>query len=111
MIDQYVYPELVWVHKLFPNKEDLFKTVARNLYNNGFVNEQYSESLISREIKFPTGLALEDYFVAIPHSDCKNVKKSFVSVVILDKPVIMNKMDDPEMEIPVEYVFFFRYEQ
>lgn len=106
MINRYVYPDLVWVNKSFLNKEDLFKTVAQSLYSKNFVTEKYYESLMSREIRFPTGLDLEDYFVAIPHSDCENIKKEFISVVILEKPVAMNKMDDPQMEIPVEYVFF-----
>ena len=106
MINRYVYPELIWVNKSFADKEDLFKTVAQSLYNKNFVTETYYESLIAREIKFPTGLDMEEYYVAIPHSECGNIKKEFICVVVLEKPVTMNKMDDPQIELPVEYVFF-----
>ncbi|MDN6344953.1 MAG: PTS sugar transporter subunit IIA, partial [Tetragenococcus koreensis] len=58
--------ELVFLDIESPNANELFKIIADELQNKGFVNEKYHDGLINREKDFPTGLQLEDYSVRIP---------------------------------------------
>lgn len=106
MLQDYMNLELIWLHRNFPNQESLFKSMTEKLFEKGFVTNQYYDSLITREINFPTGLSMGDYFVAIPHGGCEEIRKEFIGVVVLSEPVNMRKMDAPTCEIPVEYVFF-----
>ncbi|WP_196599434.1 PTS sugar transporter subunit IIA [Pectinatus frisingensis] len=106
MINNYIYPELIWINKAFLNRDDLFKSFSSWLVQNGYVEKNYYQSLTKRENAFPTGLDIGGYSVAIPHSECKNIKKEFVGIVILASPISMNKMDNSYIKIPVDCFFF-----
>lgn len=106
MMRDYLYPELVWLNQRFLNYEEMFATIAKRLVDKHFVTTDYGQTLVNREKDFPTGLELEDYFVAIPHCDFRCIKKKFIAVAVLEKPVMMRKMDEPGQAIPVSLVLF-----
>jgi PTS system galactitol-specific IIA component len=100
-----VREDLVFTQKHFESKEDAILFLAEQLKKKGYVYETFSNSVVEREEKYPTGLYLGKINVAIPHTDTKHVKQSGVAILTLDKPVIFNKMDDPSQTIPVLIIF------
>lgn len=98
--------ELVFLDIESSNANELFKVIADDLKNKGFVNEKYYDGLISREKDFLTGLQLEDYGVSIPHTDSETVKKDFIAVVRPSFPIMFSLMEDNDKNIPVDLCFF-----
>ena len=98
--------ELVFLDIEVSNTDELFKIIADNLKNKGFVNEKYHDGLINREKDFPTGLQLEDYGVSIPHTDPETVKKDFIAVVRPSFSITFSLMEDNDKNIPVDLCFF-----
>ena len=98
--------ELVFLDIESSNANELFKIIAGDLKNKGFVNEKYYDGLINREKDFPTGLQLEDYGVSIPHTDPETVTKDFIAVVRPSFPIMFSLMEDNDKNIPVDLCFF-----
>ncbi|BAK95213.1 PTS sugar transporter subunit IIA [Tetragenococcus halophilus] len=98
--------ELVFLDIESPNANELFKIIADELQNKGFVNEKYHDGLINREKDFPTGLQLEDYSVSIPHTDPETVKKDFIAIVRPRSPIMFSLMEDNDKKTPVDLCFF-----
>lgn len=98
--------ELVFLDIESSNANELFKIIAGDLKNKGFVNEKYYDGLINREKNFPTGLQLEDYGVSIPHTDPETVTKDFIAVVRPSFPIMFSLMEDNDKNIPVDLCFF-----
>jgi PTS system galactitol-specific IIA component len=86
-------------------KEDVFKSLHEELYKNGNVKESFYDGLVKRENEFPTGLALSNYNVAIPHTDAQHIIKSCIAVATLKTPVIFQCMEDESKSIEVSVVF------
>ncbi len=73
--------------------EDVFKKMSPILLKAGFVEDSFFNGLVNRENKFPTGLFLGKYNVAIPHTDAVHVKKPAIAIATLKNPVKFNCMD------------------
>lgn len=86
-------------------KEDVFKALHEELYKNGNVKESFYEGLIKRENEYPTGLLLNKYNVAIPHTDAQHIIDSCIAVATLKNPVQFQCMDDENKSIEVSVVF------
>jgi len=85
---------------------ELFKVMAANLQNKGFVNEKYLDGLINREKEFPTGLQLADYGVSIPHTDPETVKEDFIAIVRPKDPIMFSLMEDNDKKASMDLCFF-----
>lgn len=85
--------------------DNLFKELSDNLFRNGYVKKSFYEGLRKREEVFPTGLALEEYNVAIPHTDAEHVIKPCISVATLDNPIKFKCMEDETVDVYVNVVF------
>ena len=89
------------------NREKLLSHLARKLYEMSYVDERYLEALLRREQEYPTGLVVKsDFNVSIPHADVEYVKKEALVVVKTYRRVTFRKMDEPDIEIPVDVVFY-----
>jgi PTS system galactitol-specific IIA component len=62
-------PEDVLLNVDADSCEEVLHTVSSHLLDEGKVKQSYEEHLINREREYPTGLALGDINVAIPHTD------------------------------------------
>jgi len=88
------------------DREKLLSHLARRLYEMSYVDEKYLEALIKREREYPTGLVVKsDFNVSIPHADVERVKKEALVIVKTHRRVTFRKMDEPDVEIPVDVVF------
>lgn len=73
--------------------EEVFGKISPILLEGGFVEKSFFNGLVDRESKFPTGLLLGKYNVAIPHTDAVHVKKPAIAIATLKSPVKFNSMD------------------
>jgi len=88
------------------NRYELLSSLANKLHNMSFVKETYLNALIDREENYPTGLVVRnDFNVAIPHADVEHVNEEALVVVKTNRKVAFRKMDEPNIEIPVDVVF------
>jgi PTS system galactitol-specific IIA component len=92
-IKEFLREDLVINNLEARSAEDVFKRISPILLKGGFVEESFLNGLIDRESKFPTGLMLGKYNVAIPHTDAIHVKKPAIAIATLKNPVEFNSMD------------------
>lgn len=97
--------ELVFTKLKMEKKEDLFWKLCDNLNKNGYVKESFYEGVVKREEVFPTGLALGEYNVAIPHTEAEHVVKSCISLATLEEPVRFKNMEDDTEDVNVNIIF------
>lgn len=69
------------------SQEEALHIIASKMYQKGIVTKDYEEHVIQREKEFPTGLPLNGYKVAIPHTDSRYVKKTRICVASLSEPI------------------------
>ncbi|QAT39247.1 PTS sugar transporter subunit IIA [Clostridium sp. JN-9] len=104
VINEYLHKELITVNLEAESPEDIFYAMAEMLKNNGYVKDSFYNGLVERESKFPTGLLLGKYNVAIPHTDAIHVLKPTIAIATLKHPVKFNCMDGSG-DVNVEIVF------
>ncbi len=104
-ISEFLHEELIVTNLKVESKEDLFKVLYEKLYNSGFVKESFLDGIKSREEKFPTGLQLNKYGVALPHTDPEHVISPAIAVATLAKPVIFKDMAASSNDLEVNVVF------
>ncbi|MBN2826654.1 MAG: PTS sugar transporter subunit IIA [Tissierellales bacterium] len=86
------------------DRKRLLQYMADKLEKQGYVKSTYAEAIIQREEKFSTGLQLESFGVAIPHTDAIHVNQSTISVATLENPIDFCEMGNPSQKVPVRIV-------
>jgi PTS system galactitol-specific IIA component len=94
-----------------PDKEEALKILSDSLLEQGFIHDDFYESLLNREENFPTGLESFDTGIAIPHTDPKHVKQDSIAVAVLEKPIIFQNMVDKNSSINVKIIFLLSLSQ
>lgn len=102
-MESYLRDDLIFTNLKYENKEEVLKFLASELVDKELVENGYSDSIITREIEFPTGLP-STINVAIPHTDSGLVKETSIAVGVLSEPVQFESMDNPEKILNVELV-------
>lgn len=83
--------EFFFANQNFNSNEEILKFLSNKLYRNSYVEKDYYDKVIIRESYSPTSFSNS---MAIPHSiDTDSIKRSIISVVILDKPVKWGEYD------------------
>lgn len=100
---------------LFPNIkaksfQEAISIVGNEMYKKSYVKETYIDAVIEREKKYPTGLSLGDYGIAIPHTDREHVRHSVLGVSTLEEPITVYSMIEPEKEIRINLIFLMAVE-
>lgn len=86
--------------------EDVMRQAGNAFIREGYGKESYVQALIEREREFPTGLNVDGYGVAIPHTAVEHVNKSGIGIAILKNPVTFREMGaDEEDTVEVRIVF------
>ena len=107
----YIDENLIFVDQTFATREELFEEISKKAEGLGYTSPDFLEKIKAREAEFPTGLQLENYGVAIPHTDPECVKQEFVAVVVNKDDIIFNSMVDASQEIPVKLAFMLGLNQ
>lgn len=87
------------------DKFETLEAMSKVMVEKGFVKESYIEAVQEREKVFPTGLPMEAFGVAIPHTDSIHVNKKAVMCGIMEKPVEFVVMGNDEERVQVEVIF------
>lgn len=85
--------------------EDVFKQLGGVLVSEGYAKSTFIEALSAREKEFPTGLDMDGFGVAIPHTDVSHVNKAAIAVAVLKRPVTFIQMGSEDDEVNVRLVF------
>ncbi|MGY3702898.1 PTS galactitol transporter subunit IIA [Vagococcus martis] len=87
------------------NREEGLEILSLLLQEKGLVTADFYENILKRESVYPTGLSINGYGVAIPHTDSEFVNKSQLGFLKLNKPVIFNEMGTLDNEVEVNMIF------
>lgn len=102
---KYLTPSLSFFNKNIFSKDELFKDIYEHAFKQNYVTEEFLEKIELREEKFPTGIELGTIGAAIPHTDAEYVKNEFVSIYVLEEPIIFQSMEDSTQDVQVSIVF------
>jgi PTS system galactitol-specific IIA component len=106
-----VKKDLVIIDSNAKNSTELFNTFSKIAIEKGYVNRKFLPKIIERESNFPTGLALDNYSVAIPHTDADTIEDEFVGVIVSKNGTKFKRMDDPGKEIDAKVEFILGLKQ
>jgi len=95
---------LILVKEKVTSREEIIRKLGNMLFENGYVKNTYTQAVLDREIKYPTGLQARVTGVAIPHTDTEHVLIPAVAIATLENPVIFNGMGMPDTEVEVDTI-------
>lgn len=104
-IEEFLSEDFIWLNEPVKSQLDVFEKVFTKCQDKGFVSEAFLEKIKEREKVFPTGLQLDGYGVAIPHTDPECVNKQFIAVFTPEEDVSFKRMDDSTAEVKVKIIF------
>lgn len=111
MSNLYINESIILLDLKGNTKEDVLRTMAKNLEEKGLVKESFTDAIIAREQEYATGLPTMGVSVAIPHTDIEHVNKKTISVAVLKEPVDFGVMGDPTETTPVKLVFMLAMDE
>lgn len=107
----YVKTPLIFVQESFSTSDEIFRHVYEKALEMGWVRQDFLERIEQREATFPTGLQLETFGAAIPHTDAECILTEFVAVVTNKQPVTFTSMEDINQKVPADIVFILGLNQ
>lgn len=96
--------DLIITNLSFASAEEAIRFGGKLLYEKGYVEERYIESVLEREKVYPTGLPTDPVPIAIPHTNSDCVIKSSMCMMILDEPLKFYQMGDLETPVMAKIV-------
>lgn len=88
------------------DRQDALRQMVNSLRSANLVAASFEQGIIEREESFPTGLAVEPFGVAIPHTDADKVISPQIAFASLKNPVKFLVMGNSEQkEIDVSLIF------
>ena len=105
MISNLVQKELTLLDVSCKNQDDLFEFIAKLTFELGYTNSSYLEAIKEREKKFPTGLPILPYSIAIPHTFAEHIKKNGIGIIRLNEPVEFIQMGSEDTKLSCKYIF------
>ncbi len=104
MVWEELKKELIFTDFDAKTPDDIFEVLGGELVHAGYAKESYVQALKDREEEFPTGLCVDGFGVAIPHTPEEHVNEVATAIAALSHPVTFLEMgtDDP---VDVSLVF------
>lgn len=87
------------------NWQEILQKTGTILQEKGYAKDSYTDALIQREIKYPTGINMGETGVAIPHTDPEEVVKEGIAIAVLTDPVAFGQMGTEQGTVMVKLVF------
>lgn len=79
----------------YADQSAFFADVSQRLVERGCVTSDFNQAIVSRELKYPTGLELPSGGVCLPHADPQYVIEDGLVIVLFERPIEFRAMDDP----------------
>lgn len=105
MADMEFNKDLIFFDVEAESNLDALKQVATKLYDLGIVKESYINAVQEREKVFATGLPVENFAVAVPHTDVEHVNTQAICVATLKNPVTFEVMAGAGEKCEVSVLF------
>ncbi|WP_315112184.1 PTS sugar transporter subunit IIA [Clostridium intestinale] len=87
------------------SSQEVIEKLGSLMLSKGYVLDSYVDAVLTREETLPTGLPIDGFSVAIPHTDSGHVNESTIAIATLEEPVEFNMMIDPTQKTKVQLVF------
>lgn len=87
------------------SSQDVFRQLGGVLIKEGYAKDSYIDALLTREKEYPTGLDIDGFGVAIPHTDVSHVNRAGTAIAVLKSPVTFLQMGTDDEEVSVKLVF------
>lgn len=110
-LKEYFKKELVFYDLSVADKGEFFAILSQKACSLGKVTDEFEVNVKKREDNFPTGIQLEDFAVAIPHTDAEYVKEEFIAVAVFKEPVKFSSMEDASAILDVRAAFMLGLNQ
>lgn len=102
---QFIKKEMIWVQTPCQNQTALFAEVSTRAASQDLITDQFLQKLTEREAIFPTGLQLENFGVALPHTDPECVTEQFIAVLTSEAGIPFKQMADANQETTANLIF------
>lgn len=96
--------ELVFRNIKAGSDKEVLAFLANELYQRGYVKEDYIEAIQLRESEYPTGLPSTQPGVAIPHANFDLVNETTLAIATLETAVGFRNMEDNQVILPTKIV-------
>lgn len=96
--------ELVFRNIKAGSDKEVLAFLANELYQRGYVKEDYIEAIQLRESEYPTGLPSTQPGVAIPHANFDLVNQTTLAIATLETAVGFRNMEDNQVILPTKIV-------
>lgn len=100
-----INPNYIWNNIDVKSESDIFELVFKKGFEEGKLKETYLDSIKKREKEYPTGLYLDSYSIAIPHTDAEHTSEEFVAIIKPNSQVGFMNMEDPDEALKVDLIF------
>jgi len=97
--------KLIKLNQEFESQRELFEYVSDILEEENYTEDTFFDAIREREKVFPTGLQTDMVNLAIPHTDVLHVKRPFIFVVTLNKPIKFIQMGTFDEWVDIDKVF------
>lgn len=105
MIWEGLQKSLILMEMEADDSQDVLKQLGGALIKEGYAKDSYIDALAAREKDYPTGLDIDGFGVAIPHTDVSHVNKAGTAIAVLKSPVTFIQMGTDDEEVEVKLVF------
>ena len=106
MIWETLKPALIFPDAEASSYEDVFRQVGGALTGAGYTKSTYVEALVEREREYPTGLDVDGWGVAIPHTPVEHVNsETVIAIAVFKDPVEFIQMGTDDEMVGVRIVF------
>lgn len=105
MVWEQLNEELIFPKLDVADSKEVFEKVGGKFIKEGFCKDSYVQALINRESEFPTGIDVDGFGVAIPHTDVSHVNKAGIAIATLEHPVKFIQMGTDDEEVEAKVVF------
>lgn len=95
---------LVLVNQSLSSQDEVFEKLGSCFIEAGYCKESYVDALKERERFYPTGLSINGFGIAIPHTDDSHVNREVEGVLTLAEPVSFVQMGSDDIEVQVKVV-------
>jgi PTS system galactitol-specific IIA component len=110
MIWEELNPELIFVKIDAKSSDDVMDIMGKKFVDLGYCKTSFVEALKNREKDYPTGIDIDGFAIAMPHTDVTHVIKPGMAIGSLKKPVTFIQMGTEDDKVEVKLVVLLAIE-
>lgn len=84
--------ETVFLNLEFENADELLRYLSGVLVDKKLVKPEFTQKILEREHRFPTGIEMDGFGVALPHTEVQYVNEDSLVIATLKSPITFGLM-------------------